>query len=470
MSRKRKAWRFSAVLCLICAMLAFGGCVGGNPSSTGTSMLVPLEPSGPPLTTKEIDALKTTGQLDRDLPPTAQADVIRQYRYFLRKGRGSMCVFVRRSEQYLNYARSVFRKRGMPEDLAYLAIVESGYKPEALSHAGAAGAWQFMPSTGKKYGLDQDKWTDERLDPYEATEAAASYLQKLYDDFGDWPTAIAAYNAGEGKMQRALEGSGSRNFFEVRERNETLPEKTRLREETKQYVPRFLAVTKIMRNLPQLGFGNIHPERAKRYVRLNARPATDLKGFSQALSLNWGDFSAYNAHHKGRVTSLYRTTFVYVPEGSDDKARVLLEGGSFCLNPSAVAALERGQDGGGAGRACALPQGRGRSHTLRQAETLYSVAARYNVSLEELKRANGIGDARRVASGRVLRIPGQTPGRDAGRFQKNSARRITYRVRENDSLYNIARRHQVSVEDLKRWNNVDEKRLKPGSTLVVNRD
>ena len=145
-------------------------------------------------------------------------------------------------------------KRWTPEDLAYLAIVESGYKPEAFSHAGAAGAWQFMPSTGKKYGLDQDKWTDERLDPYEATEAAASYLQKLYDDFGDWPTAIAAYNAGEGKMQRALEGSGSRNFFEVRERNETLPEKTRLREETKQYVPRFLAVTKIMRNLPQLGF------------------------------------------------------------------------------------------------------------------------------------------------------------------------------------------------------------------------
>ena len=119
---------------------------------------------------------------------------------------------------------------------------------------------------------------DERLDPYRATEAAADYLQKLYGDFRDWPTAIAAYNAGEGKMRRAMEGTGTRNFYGVCQRNEMLDEKAQLRDETKQYVPRFIAITKIMRNLPQLGFEPIRPESAPLVLRFTARPGTDLMG------------------------------------------------------------------------------------------------------------------------------------------------------------------------------------------------
>ena len=103
-----------------------------------------------------------------------------------------------------------------------------------------------MPYTGQKYGLNQDWWTDERLDPFKSTEAAADYLQKLYGDFGDWPTAIAAYNAGEGKIGRAKQGTGGRDFFEIKSRNHMLDDKAQLRDETKQYVPRYLAVTKIM--------------------------------------------------------------------------------------------------------------------------------------------------------------------------------------------------------------------------------
>ena len=139
-----------------------------------------------------------------------------------------------------------------------------------------------MPYTGKKYGLTQDWWLDERLDPYRATEAAADYLQKLYGDFRDWPTAIAAYNAGEGKMSRAKEGTGARNFYEVVERNHKLDEKARLRPETVQYVPRFLAMSKIMRNLPQLGFTPVDQDKPAPVRRLTARPGTDLIALSRA--------------------------------------------------------------------------------------------------------------------------------------------------------------------------------------------
>ena len=183
-----------------------------------------------------------------------------------------MCVMSKQSEQYIAYAKKVFRDQGMPEELANLAIVESGYKPEAVSRVGAAGAWQFMPETGLHYGLAQDSWQDERFDPWRATEAAAMYLRKLYNDFGDWPTAIAAYNAGEGKLLRAKEKTGASNFFEVKARNHILDEKARLKDETKNYVPKFMAVSKIMRNLEELGFEAIEPEKRDTVLRFTAQP------------------------------------------------------------------------------------------------------------------------------------------------------------------------------------------------------
>jgi len=456
----------------------------------------------------------------------------------------------KRADLFLAYARRVFRARGMPEDLAYLAIVESGYRSEVRSPAGAAGAWQFMPYTGQKYGLNQDWWIDERLDPFKSTEAAADYLQKLYGDFGDWPTAIAAYNAGEGKMGRAKQGTGGHDFFEIKARNNMLDDKAQLREETKQYVPRYLAVTKIMRNLPQLGFDPIHPENAPGVVRLTARPGTDLKGMAKACRMDWGEFLAYNRQHKRPITDTGRITFVYVPSRHENEARAFLSssrctayagwgpctvttsadswdkiskrcGASVAvlrdLNPGnpylkagetvlaprsvnmsakAVAALDakpsRKQEKSVTRHheeqaEPSVPHGRvvaangGESHTLRADETLSSVARRYGVSVQDLQESNGITNPHKVHAGTVLRIPrhgGQTvaAGPD-GRIEGKSAprraakaektRKATYTVQARDTLWKIARAHNVSVDDLKRWNSVDEKNLRAGATLVV---
>lgn len=551
--RKRRCFQPGVLLLALSVLcLALAGCGARKSAAPEVSLpgvIVP-ETGGDPLTHTEVAALKSTGHIDRDVPDHAMEDVALQYKYFLRKGRQTMCSFSKRSEQYLDYARQVFRARGMPEELANLAIVESGYRPDARSPAGAAGAWQFMPGTGTLYGLQQDWWTDERLDPYKATEAAADYLQKLHNDFGDWPTAIAAYNAGEGKMSRAKLGTGGRNFFEVKALNHTLDEKTQLREETKQYVPRFMAVTKIMRNLPQLGFDPIQPEKAPGVVRFTARPGTDLTAFSKACDLSWPEFSSYNRHHKRRITCTDRCTFVYVPARSQKLAEQYLctaqtagyagwgpvtvaspadsweklsrranvpvtrlkavnpdvgrlKAGQTILAPrgvnmsrTAVAALDdkKGKRTKSKpvaarkepvkGRAESAARSRdgekaaahGGRHTLQANETLYAVAKKYNVSVAALQEQNDIADPGRVRQGHVLRIPAAGAQRResapvargaSGSIGKKRARKVTYTVQANDSLWKIARKHNVSVEDLKRWNRVDEKSLRSGTRLVV---
>lgn len=456
------------LLLMLAASLGLAGCGSKKPGRQNMPALVfPESQYDEPLDQTELAALHSKGQIDSRLPDSAMPELERQYTHFLRKGRGTMDVFSKRAEKYLGHARSVFRSRGMPDELACLAIVESGYRADARSSAGAAGAWQFMPFTGKKYGLEQDWWLDERLDPYKAAEAAASYLQKLHNDFGDWPTAIAAYNAGEGKMRRALEGTGARDFFGVVERNHKLDEKAQLREETKQYVPRFLAVTKIMRNLPQLGFDPIYPENSAKVVRMEARPGTDLRQLSRASGLGWDDFVRNNLHHKRAITATDRTTSVYVP------------GQNAALAASFLSSRQAGSHAGWRPVKVA-----------NSSDSLEKISRRANVSLAELKNANpGLG---RIKAGTTVLVPGNaamtssalaadtrsggsktvarsTPARggSSGRIGMASGKRITYTVQARDSLWGIARRHNVSVEDLKRWNSVDERSLKLGQKLVV---
>lgn len=503
------------------AILVLNGCAGKQDS--GVEVVMPSvnthDKNQDPLSHQEQAALRSTGAIDRDMPDHAMEDVKKQYQYLLRNGRKNVCAFSKRSEQYLAYARNVFKSRGMPEELANLAIVESGYRPNAVSSAGAAGAWQFMPQTGLKYGLTQDWWQDERLDPYKATEAAADYLQKLYNDFGDWPTAIAAYNAGEGKMSRALKGTGGKDFFEAKQLNHRLDEKAQLREETKQYVPKFLAVTKIMRNLPDLGFEPINPEKSEIMMRYTAKPGTDLKAMSKACKLPWSEFVSYNPHHKRNITCTDKQTFVYVPsrveklatqylctsekfgfagwqpvkvsakndslEQISKRSKVPLErlvaanpglgrlkAGQVILAPANInmnfISEKTGKKNGDMDRLPTI-----NTHKVKASETLYAIARKYNVDMEKLKDHNGL-KSNVLQAGLTLKIPGKdksavkrdtvAQGRSSGKIGK---KKQVYVVREKDSLWNIAKRHKITVENLKQWNKVDEKSLKPGLSLVV---
>lgn len=528
-NRAQRLWKQGVCFLLASALLAGCSARQGGRGDEDLSLHVPAEEAAVSLSPAEQTALYSSGPIDRHIPADAMQEVTLQYKHFLNKGRPTMNVFSKRAEKYLSYSRKVFRTRGMPEDLAYLAIVESGYRPDAVSRAGAAGAWQFMPYTGMKYGLNQDWWMDERQDPYRATEAAADYLQKLYGDFRDWPTAIAAYNAGEGKMRRAMEGTGTNNFYGVCQRNQMLDEKAQLRDETKQYVPRFIAITKIMRHLPELGFDPIHPETAPLVLRFTARPGTDLMGLSRACGMTWEDFVAMNRHHRRPITSTERSTFVYVPQRVEEQATAFLRGSSSTafaqwqpkkvqapsdswariskrsgvsiaqlksLNPGtdaihagdmvlvprhvsmAVSAVNRQ---GAASRTASrdrrpAPSGSassGKIHVLQSNETLYGIARKYGVSVADIQGANGIDNPNALRVGQSLAIPvaaaerKNPSGRIGSVSSVRSSKRATYTVRPGDNLWNIARRHNVSVEELKRWNNVDENALRVGAVMIV---
>ncbi|MDR3357490.1 MAG: transglycosylase SLT domain-containing protein [Desulfovibrio sp.] len=445
-----------ALTALACLLLA-GGCATRHTDDSRRAMfVVPEGDDGPPLTPTERAVLQAPCKIDAGMPADAMPEVARQYKYFLRKGRGVMASFSKRSEAYLAFARQVFRSRGMPEELAYLAIVESGYRPDARSPAGAAGAWQFMPATGRQYGLALDWWLDERLDPYESTEAAAAYLQKLHSYFGDWPTAVAAYNAGEGKMSRALEGTGGRNFFEAVNKNHMLDDKARLREETQKYVPRFIAVTKIMNNLPMLGFEPIHPERPSYMLRYTAQPGTDLAGLAAACRLSRSELAAYNRHHKRPITSTVQQSFVYLPAAHDRQAS------NFLRSSRAFAGWQP-------------------ASVRSSADSWEKISRRARVPVETLKALNP-GNAR-LHAGQTILVPRNVDmsvaavaapdKRDKPRTGRKSAGvamkpdKTLHTVRNNDSLWGIARRYRVSVDDLKRWNNVNEKTLRAGTALVV---
>lgn len=513
---------------ILYAMLLVSACLlsacGGINQGVKTGIVFEPEAKNvePPLTQEEVAALQSEGEIDRNLSSTAMADVTKQYKFYLHKGKKNIKASIKQCEKYLPYTREIFANKGMPKDLAYLAIVESGYRTKAKSPVGAAGAWQFMKRTGTAFGLDQDSWTDDRLDVYEATEAAATYLSKLFQEFRDWPTAIAAYNAGEGKMRRAMAASGGKNFFEVRDRNETLDDKLKLREETKQYVPRFLAVVKIMRNLKTLNFPTMNEEKAYQVERLVAQPGTDLKQISKSISVKWGDFCDLNSHHQSPITSASRETYVYVPKEKVAKAVHALAnkpqgeyaGWKTCtlthgetwqklakrynvpedrlqaVNPGC--SLQTGAivylPGNAATAMVAktsidhLKKGtnKDRVHTVQSRETLYAVAHKYGVSPIALMKYNQIGDPAKLHPGTKLRIPegkaeiAKSPaqGSSYGSLgsRKNTGQSGThYVVQSNDTYWKISRKFNVTVEQLKAWNRSGDQ-LRVGETLRVSCD
>lgn len=519
---------------------------------------------GIPLTPSEMNALQSTGQLDKRLSPAALNLVGGQFKFFLHKGRSTMERFSQRSEAYLSHARKVFRERGMPEELAYLAMVESGYNAKAVSRAGAAGAWQFMPYTGMKYGLNQDWWMDERLDPYKAAEAAADYLNKLYGDFRDWHLAIAAYNAGEGKISRALEGTRAKTFFELVDKNHMLSGKAQLRDETKNYVPRFLAFCKIMRNLNSLGFQSVDLNKPVAVTRVQARPGTDLQALAAAVNMSWAEFSAYNMAHKRYVTHADRSTYVYVPnharsaavasinggrKGNGWKSYVAAKGDSWqklsqktgipasalqasnrqmaSLRPGATVNLpgwadlrvpapasrtkladsgNKGKRGGkNADKAAVASAG---TYKLEPGDTLTAVAREHDTTVSQLMALNDLDDASKIWAGQTLSVPGKAEpeppraqarntraaapaatqtktvaqskpavqergstgslGKSAATPATKTAKQVMYTVQAGDTLWGIARKYNLSTEELLALNgSAGKSTLRPGARLLV---
>ncbi|MDH4318748.1 MAG: lytic transglycosylase domain-containing protein, partial [Desulfobulbaceae bacterium] len=282
---------FFRYLFMFALLFVLSGCagIGGFDSDEGDSAWVDLEPAGEiedrvvveseETLRDELSGLDQLGEWDGgtadistpqyDFPVTTNKQVEFYLELFQNKQHKHFARWLSRSKQYLTMIKPRLREAELPEDLAYLAMIESGFNPTAYSRAHASGLWQFIQSTGKNYGLRVDGWVDERRDPEKATEAAISYLGNLYHEFDDWYLAVASYNAGEGKIRRAIERYNTRDFWQ-------LARNSYLSLETKRYVPKLIAAIIIAKEPEKYGFGDIEFESEMAYEEVEVPPLTTL--------------------------------------------------------------------------------------------------------------------------------------------------------------------------------------------------
>ncbi len=340
-----------------------------------------------------------------------------------------------RGEPYLYHILHEVRRRGLPAELALIPCVESGFRPVAYSRYGAAGLWQFMPATGRHLGLKQDWWYDARRDPVASTDAALDYLEQLNRRFdGDWLLAMAAYNAGGGTVSRAIRRNRERgrptDFWSLE-----------LPAETRAYVPRILALARIVAEPERHGVTLPAIANDPRFVRVDVDGQLDLKVAAELAGMDPEALIALNPGFNRWATHPDGPHHLLLPVEKADRFREQLAR----LPPEKRLRWTR--------------------HRVARGETLSGIARRYGVTVAALKEANGLRD-HRIRAGSDLLIP-LSASQPVEIDTPAASQRIRYRVRKGDSLYRIARRFGVRVQDLMRWNRLAGNRLLPGQTLTV---
>jgi LysM repeat protein len=306
-----------------------------------------------------------------------------------------------RSGRYLPMALDVFRQKGLPEELVFTAMIESGFDPVAVSHAGAKGLWQFMAPTARQYGLRVDRWLDERLDPEKATVAAANYLSDLYKIFGSWELVHAAYNAGEMKVLRAIQGTGTRDFW-------SLTGTRFLRDETKNFVPAIHAVTIIGQEPEQYGF-TVRPDEPLSYEQITVPKATSLKHVASLSGIPLEELTRLNSELRLKQTPPDSPYHLKVPRGS---AAALQAGLDREVEARKSAMATRTADRGKRKVQVAERVAAG-VHVVQPRDTIGGIAKRYGVSVQQLSRWNDLEHGSRIFPGDRLRVAAATRQADS---------------------------------------------------------
>jgi len=297
-----------------------------------------------------------------------------------------------RSGRYLPMALDVFRQKGLPEELVFTAMIESGFDPVAVSNAGAKGLWQFMAPTARQYGLRVDRWLDERLDPEKATVAAANYLSDLYKIFGSWDLVQAAYNAGEMKVLRAIQGTGTRDFW-------SLTGTRFLRDETKNFVPAIHAVTIIGQEPEQYGF-TVSPDEPLSYEQITVPKATHLKHVASLSGIPLEELIRLNSELRLKQTPPDSPYHLKVPRGSAPA----LQAGLDRETEARKAAIANRTADRGKRKIQAAERVAAGVHIVQPRDTIGGIAKRYGVSVQQLARWNDLEHGARIFPGDRLRV------------------------------------------------------------------
>ncbi|HEX2191006.1 MAG TPA: transglycosylase SLT domain-containing protein [Longimicrobiaceae bacterium] len=370
--------------------------VGISDPKTGVAPAAKVSAATPALVSEAAAA--TVAAASWDIPVVRNAPVERFIDIFTRKQSDRMALYLKRSGRYEGMIRAKLRERGMPEDLVYLSMIESGFNPTARSKAQAVGLWQFIEETGERYGLRVDGYVDERKDPEKSTDAALRYLQDLHNQFGSWYLAAAAYNSGENRVARVMrEETGSEkgqeeDFWRIRRR---------LPAETREYVPLMLAAALIGKEPHKYGLGDVERYLPVPTEAVDVPGGTDLETVASSVGVSEKELRTLNPHLvKGMTPPGKKPYAVRIPEGR--RAQFAVNFDVVRAKAQAEARVERER----ATRVAKAARARSSSkvHKVRSGESLWTIARRNDTSVAALKRANGLR-SNKLKPGQRLRIP-----------------------------------------------------------------
>jgi membrane-bound lytic murein transglycosylase D len=407
-------------------------------SSVTEAELEPLPPSSPDLWARIVAGYGI---------PDIEGPLVEKWEQWYSERPDYVARMVDRSRRYLYHIVSEVQARRMPLDIALLPMVESAFNPVALSTSRASGIWQFMPSTGKHYGLDQNFWFDSRRDVVAATDKALDYLERLYGMFGDWQLALAAYNWGEGNVQKAIARNKSRGL-------PTDYASLDMPAETRNYLPKLQAVKNIVRDPERYNLVLADVPDAPYFAVVRTSRRMDVKVAADLAEMPVEEFKALNPQHNRPVIAGADEHTILLPI---DRAEVF------------AAKLDLHEQ----------PLVSWQAYRVRQNETLPMIASKFGMDVDTLRTINGLGSRPRLHAGHVLLVPAERGSKDASESLARAVfttvpqgRTFYYRVNRGDTLPGIAARYSVTVDELRQWNGLTHatQTLRVGQQLRVTSD
>ncbi len=448
-----------------------------------------------------LNTLSDTGQeeevknldIEYDVPIVINEHVAKYIKLFQTRLRPDFELWLSRSGRYLQRARKTLRENQLPEDLVYVAMIESGFNAKAYSRSRASGIWQFIKGTGKRYGLRIDRWIDERRDPIKSTEAAARYLTELYEMFESWPLALAAYNAGEGRVYKTIVRVRTRDFWKLRKSRH-------LRAETRNYVPKFMAATIIAKNPEHYQFF-VDYEDSWQYDEVEIEKATYLSAIARYAGISVKELKKYNPELKQDVTPPrfpgYRIKLppgkreVFLAAYSPDQEEEIFVGRTFRHRVRRGETISTIAQQYGVSTTLLLETNRlahnsiirvgqhiminespvraGNQHIIRRGESISTIASKYNVSIRRLLEANQLHKRSVIRAGHALIIP---EARSRRRKRSAQTRALgdqkKHRIMTGESISTIAQKYAVRMRDLLKVNQLTKTSvIRAGRTLII---
>lgn len=406
--------------------------------------------------TEELEALRHTGnwqqknglsspdqseEITYDFPIVINKQVQVYLDLFQNRQKKQFAIWLSRSGKYIPMFKKELRDAGLPEDLAYLAMIESGFSQRAYSRAKAVGLWQFIKGTGKQYNLEIDQYVDERRHAEKSTKAAISFLSDLYADFGDWHLAVAAYNAGAGKIRRGMQRYNSNDFW-------NLAQHDYLTMETKRYVPKLIAAILIAKNPEKYGFTNISYESPLDYETLRVGPGLSLEAVALLCDASDKEIKRLNQELKTGKTPLNKSYYdVQIPSGSKELAEANL--------PRLHSVVSTGY----------------KTHIIDKTDTLSTICKRYNINKTTLLKINNLRSKTLIA-GKHLRIPyNAIQYRLLAEGKKGSLEAddlVLHKIRPGETISKIAKKYNVPASLIVSWNGLKSiHQIRAGQQLAL---